>query len=69
MYGLYGVIDPDYANKGYSLTFWWQCFALGKVIGGWKYYYSRVSNPLSLKMLQKLGAEVLAETTVSTDLG
>ena len=60
IYGLYGVIDPSEANKGYSLQFWWNLFAMGK-IGGWKYYYSRISSPLSLKMLQKLGAEVLAE--------
>lgn len=33
---------------------------MGK-IGGWKYYYSRISSPVSLKMLVKLGAEVLAE--------
>jgi len=49
------VIDPDYANKGYSLRFWWQALALGKVLG-WKYYYSRISSPVSLKMVQKLGA-------------
>lgn len=60
IYGLYAVIDPDYANKGYSLRFWWQCLSVGKV-GGWKYYYSRISSPISLKMVQKLGAEVVAE--------
>lgn len=60
VYGLYGVIDPSEANKGHSLQFWWNLFAMGK-IGGWKYYYSRISSPVSLKMLVKLGAEVLAE--------
>ena len=60
IYGLYGVIDPSEANKGHSLQFWWYSFAMGK-IGGWKYYYSRISSPVSLKMLLKLGAEVLAE--------
>lgn len=60
IYGLYGVIDPSEANKGHSLLFWWHLFAMGK-IGGWKYYYSRISSPVSLKMLLKLGAEVLAE--------
>ena len=60
IYGLYGVIDPSEANKGHSLQFWWNLFAMGK-IGGWKYYYSRISSPVSLKMLQKLGAEVIAE--------
>ncbi len=55
IYGLYAVIDPEYANKGYSLRFWWQCLAVGKV-AGWKYYYSRISSPISLKMVQKLGA-------------
>lgn len=63
IYGLFGVIDPDYASKGFSLSFWWECFVRGK-IGGWKYYYSRISSPISLKMLQKLGAEVLAEAIV-----
>lgn len=23
VYGLFGVIDPNYANRGYSLSFWW----------------------------------------------
>ena len=55
IYGLYGVIDPEEAGKNLSLNFWWQSFALGKV-GGWKYYYSRISSPVSLKMLQRLGA-------------
>jgi hypothetical protein len=68
IYGLFGVIDPEYANKGFSLSFWWECFARGK-IAGWKFYYSRISSPVSLKMLKQLGAEVLAETTVKTDLG
>ena len=68
IYGLFGVIDPEYANRGYSLSFWWQCFARGKV-GGWKYYYSRISSPVSLKMLQQLGAEIIAETSVKTEMG
>jgi hypothetical protein len=55
IYGLYGVIDPEHANKGYSLRFWWECFSMG-IAGGWKSYYSRISSPVSLKMLQKLGA-------------
>jgi len=41
------------------LAFWWHCFVSGQV-GGWKYYYSRISSPISLKMLLQLGAEVLA---------
>jgi hypothetical protein len=65
IYGLYAVIDPDYSKKGYSLGFWWQCFAMAKIVG-WKYYYSRISSPVSLKMLQQLGAEVLAEAYVET---
>ena len=60
IYGLYGVIDPSEAGKGYSLQFWWNLFAIGKV-AGWKYYYSRISSAVSLKMLMKLGAECLAE--------
>lgn len=54
-YGPYAVIDPKEASQGYSLKFWWECFAYGKV-SGWKYYYSRISSPVSLKMLLKLGA-------------
>jgi hypothetical protein len=42
-YGLYGVIDPQFANKGYSLRFWSTQFSLGKAFG-WKCYYSRFSN-------------------------
>jgi hypothetical protein len=34
--------------------------AVGKE-AGWKYYYSRISNIYSLKLLQKLGAEIIAE--------
>ena len=60
IYGLYAVIDPDYANKGYSLPFWWQCLSVGKV-SGWRYYFSRISSPISLKMVQKLGMEVVSE--------
>ena len=56
VYGPYAMIDPKEASKGYSLKFWWQCFAYAKASGGWKYYYSRVSSPISLKMLLKLGA-------------
>ena len=65
---MFGVIDPDYANRGYSLSFWWQCFARGKV-GGWRYYYSRLSSPVSLKMLKQLGAEVVAEAEVKSEAG
>ena len=68
IYGLFGVIDPEYANRGYSLAFWWHCFVSGQV-GGWKYYYSRISSPVSLKMLLQLGAEILAESSIETDLG
>jgi hypothetical protein len=63
IYGLFGVIDPREASQGYSLKFWWHCFATGR-IGGWKYYYSRISSPVSLKMLKQLGAEVLGEVSV-----
>ena len=62
-YGVYGVVDPDVAGQRYALGFWWYQFALGK-IGGWKYYYSRVSSPVSLKLLVRLGAEVLGEVDV-----
>lgn len=58
IYGLFGVIDPDEASKGHSLKFWWNNFALGKS-AGWKYYYSRISSAVSLKMLKQLGAEEL----------
>ena len=60
VYGVYAVIDPEHANKGYSLRFWWECLSIGKV-AGWKTYYSRISSPVSLKMVLKLGAQVTAE--------
>lgn len=63
IYGLFGVIDPNEAKGGYSLKFWWHLFNIGKV-AGWKYYYSRISSPVSLKMLKQLGAEVLGEVSV-----
>ena len=62
-YGPYAVIDPAEASKGYSLKFWWEALALGK-LAGWKYYYSRISSPVSLNMLLKLGAEIVAEANV-----
>lgn len=40
---MYAVIDPDCANKGYSLKFWWESLSIGKLCG-YKYYYSRMSN-------------------------
>ena len=45
------------------MKFWWYQYAMGKV-GGWKYYYSRVSSPVSLKLLQRLGGQVLADVDV-----
>jgi hypothetical protein len=66
-YGPYAVIDPAEAGKGYSLKFWWECFVFSK-LAGWKYYYSRISNEVSLKMLLKLGAEIVAETSVEGEL-
>jgi len=63
IYGLYGVLDPSEAGKSLAMSFWWHQFAMGKT-GGWKYYYSRISSPVSLKLLQRLGAEILAETDV-----
>jgi len=49
------VIDPNYAKMGYSLLFWWFQRAIG-MKAGWKYYYSRLSSPVSLKMLKQIGA-------------
>lgn len=48
--GVFGVIDPYYASKGYSIAFWWQCMAIGKA-AGWKTYYTRSSNIYSKKAL------------------
>ena len=56
IYGLYGVIDPEEGGKGHSLKFWQNLFAIGGA-AGWKYYYSRISSEVSLKMLKQLGAE------------
>ena len=58
-YGPLAMIDPKEANQGYSIKFWWQCFAYGKT-AGWKYYYSRISSPVSLKIVMKLGATIEA---------
>jgi hypothetical protein len=62
-YGPFAVIDPEYASQGYSLKFWWESLGQAKV-AGWKYYYSRISSPVSLKMVLKLGSEILAEVDV-----
>ncbi len=58
--GAFGVIDPDYASKGYSIKFWWMCTAVGKA-SGWKTYYSRSTNPYSRKALERLGAVAVKE--------
>jgi hypothetical protein len=63
IYGLYGVIDPSASGNRLALKFWWYQFAMGQV-GGWNYYYSRISSPISLKLLQRLGAEILADVDV-----
>ena len=68
IYGLYGVIDPNYAKHGFSLDFWWHGFATAGE-HSFKDYYSRVSSPVSLKMIMKLGAEILAETDVILNNG
>ena len=40
--------------------------AVGKA-AGWKFYYSRISNIYSLKLLQKLGAVVIAEASMEEE--
>ncbi len=60
MIGVYGVIDPDYASKGYAIIFWWMCLALCKA-AGWKTYYCRSSNIYSRKGLERLGAVTVKE--------
>lgn len=66
LYGPYGVLDPNVAGKGLSLEFWWYLIIEAKSTG-WKYYYSRLSSEASLKMLCRLGAEVLAEVEFEGD--
>jgi hypothetical protein len=55
VYGTYAVIDPDFGNKGYSIRFWWENLLIAKNMG-FKHYYSRLSSPISYKILLKLGA-------------
>ena len=43
MYGIYGVINPEFKNKGLALNFWISQFSLGKLCG-WRVFYSRLSN-------------------------
>jgi hypothetical protein len=62
-YGLYGVMDPSEAGKKHAFKFWWNQFAIGKA-AGWHYYYSRLSSPVSLKLLLRLGAEIMADVEV-----
>ena len=45
------------------MKFWWNQFAIGKV-GGWRYYYSRISSPVSLNLLLRLGAQIIADVDV-----
>jgi hypothetical protein len=63
LYGLYGVIDPAESGKKHALKFWWGQSAIGKACG-WKYFYSRITSPVSLALLKKLGAKVVAEVDV-----
>lgn len=62
-YGLYGGIDPIEAGNQAAIKFWWYQVAMGK-LGGWKYFYSRLSSPISLKLLERLGGEIVAQTDV-----
>jgi hypothetical protein len=67
-YGLYGVIDPEFANNGYSLKFWTSQFEMGKLFG-WKAYYSRLASERSYSMLRSIGAEKVAQVSVAESPG
>jgi len=67
-YGTLGAIDPHESGNQAATRFWWYQAAMGK-LGGWKYFFSRVSSPISLKLLQRLGGEVIAETEVAGSQG
>lgn len=66
VYSMYAVIEPEYAKKGYSLRFWWQLFSTAK-LAGFHVCYSRISSEVSLRMLQKLGAEIVNEAEYTED--
>lgn len=66
VYSMYAVIDPEYAKKGYSLRFWWQLFSAAKLVG-FHVCYSRITSPVSLKMLQKLGADIVNQVEYTED--
>jgi hypothetical protein len=63
LYGASCAIDPAYSHKGLSRMFWSHIIILG-YLAGWKCYYSRISCPISLKMITQLGAEVVKEVAI-----
>lgn len=58
VYGAFAAIAAEHNSKGYSLWFWLEGFKLMQ-IAGYTNYYSRMSNPVSLFLLQKIGAKVI----------
>ena len=63
-YGMMGCVDPKEAGKQAATLFWLHQVTLGK-LAGWKYFFSRISSPVSLRLLQKMGGEVIAETEIA----
>jgi hypothetical protein len=55
IYGAFAAIAPEHSFKGYSLWFWIEGFKLMQKVG-FTSYYSRMSSPISLFLLKKLGA-------------
>lgn len=56
VYGAFAAMAPEHSFKGYSLWFWIEGFKLMQTVG-YKTYYSRMSSPVSLLLLKKIGAE------------
>lgn len=60
VYGAFAAIAPEHSFKGYSLWFWIEGFKLMQQVG-YKNYYSRMSSPVSLFLLKKIGAVPINE--------
>jgi hypothetical protein len=66
VYGAFAAVAPEHSFKGYSLWFWLEGFKLMQQ-AGYKTYYSRMSSPVSLFLLKKIGAVEIGEVEMTEE--
>ena len=66
IYGLYSAVDPTEAKSGYTLRLWKSIFVIRKG-QGWKYIYARAVNPITRKMAEKIGCDIICESAIDSE--